>query len=615
MTRKQKRMLVCIISGIFLLITAVVISKCIKLPWYGELCLFLIPYLVSGGDVLWRALENIFRGQIFDENFLMSIATIGAFVIHDYPEASFVMLFYKIGELFENIAVGKSRKSIAELMNIRPDSATVLRGEEEIVLSPEEVEAGEILLVKPGEKIPLDGFILDGNTTVNNAALTGESLPIECGVGDTVTSGSVNLSGVIRIKAEGTYSESTVAKILDLVENTSSRKAESENFITKFARYYTPCVVFVALLLALVPPLFFHGIWQEWLERALIFLVVSCPCALVISVPLSFFGGIGGASHYGILIKGSNYLEALAKVKTIVFDKTGTLTKGSFTVTSLHAFSMSEEELLEIAAFVESYSNHPIAESIVKAYGREIDKKRIQSIDEISGYGIIADVDGRRVCVGNSKLMRREGIHVDDDHAEGTVVHIVSDGKYAGYLVISDEIKDGASEAIEALYRCGVNKTVMLTGDHDAVGQAVGKTLGIREVHTELLPADKVRIVEQLISESDGSLVFVGDGMNDAPVLSRADVGIAMGALGSDAAIEAADVILMDDKLSKVARAIEISKKTLAVVYQNIIFALAVKGMILIFGALGMMNMWIAIFGDVGVAVIAILNAMRTLNA
>lgn len=615
MTRKQKKMLCRIVASIFLLIIVSILKEVLRLPWYTELILYLIPYLISGYDVVWGALLHIFHGQIFDENFLMSIATIGALLIGDYPEASFVMIFYKIGELFESIAVGKSRKSIAALMDIRPDSACVIRNGEEVILSPDEVAVGETLLVKPGEKIPLDGIILDGSTTINNSALTGEALPVERTAGDSVISGSLNLTGAIRVKSTGMYSESTVAKILDLVENSASKKAKTENFITKFARYYTPFVVAAALLLAVVPPIAFQGNWNEWIERALVFLVVSCPCALVISVPLSFFGGIGGASRDGILIKGPNYMEALAKAKTVVFDKTGTLTMGSFTVSEIHGIAVSESELLEIAAITECYSNHPIAESIVKAYGNSVDKSRITSLDEISGEGIRAVIDGKQVFAGNEKLMITAGIDINSINIAGTIVHIAIENIYAGYIVISDEIKPDAAEGIDMLHNQGVRKTVMLTGDNDAVGNAVGNLIGIHEIHTQLLPADKVTIVEKLISQTNGTLIFVGDGINDAPVLSRADVGIAMGALGSDAAIEAADVVLMDDKPSKVAKAISISKKTLSIVYQNIIFALTVKGIILILGALGMVNMWVAVFGDVGVAVIAIFNAMRALKS
>lgn len=583
------------------------------LPFTGwlQLFVFLVPYGVIGYDVLWSALRNILHGQIFDEQFLMTIATVGAFATGDYPEAVAVMLFYQVGEWFQSIAVGKSRKSIAALMDIRPDSAVVLRNGEEVEVFPDEVAVGEILLVRPGEKIPLDGVIAEGTTSVNTAALTGESLPRDCSVGDTVISGSINLTGVIQVTAAKTFGESTVSKILELVENSANKKAKAEKFITRFARYYTPCVVIGALLLAVVPPLFIGG-WSEWIHRALIFLVVSCPCALVISVPLSFFGGIGGASRKGILIKGANYLEALSNVKTVVFDKTGTLTCGSFTVSEIHPETIGEQDFLELAALAESYSNHPIAESICRTYGKEIDHGRIEMAQELSGKGIRAIIDDKRVVAGNEKLMKAVGLSVPEIRAVGTVVHLAADGVYLGYLVITDELKDDAAEAIQSLKVAGVSKTVMLTGDLEQVGRAVGEKLGIDETHTQLLPDQKVEKVEELLA--GGTLAFVGDGINDAPVLTRADIGIAMGALGSDAAIEAADIVLMDDQPSKIAEAIRISRKTMAIVKQNIIFALSVKGIVLILGALGIAGMWLAVFADVGVMILAILNAMRALK-
>lgn len=612
MSKKQKKNLIRILTA------AVLLAIAWLLPVTGvwRLLVFLAPYAVIGYDVLFSAARNILHGQIFDENFLMALATVGAFFVADYPEAVAVMLFYQIGELFQSIAVGKSRKSIAALMDIRPDYANVLRNNEAVTVSPEEVGIGEIIIVRPGEKIPLDAVITKGETSVNNAALTGESLPVECRVGDTLISGSVNLSGVVEAEVQSVFAESTVSKILNLVENSASKKARSENFITKFAKYYTPCVVIAAVLLAVLPPLILKQSFSVWIERALTFLVVSCPCALVISVPLSFFGGIGGASKAGILIKGANYLEALSVVDTVVFDKTGTLTKGKFTVSAVHPQNCSEAALLELAALAESYSSHPIAVSVVNAYAGVLDKTKISDVQELSGQGIQAKVCGKTVLVGNSKLMATENVEPQMCRDVGTVVHVAADGEYLGYLVITDEIKADAKSAMEALKTVGVRKTVMLTGDADAVGQEVGKTLCIDEIHTQMMPNDKVSVVENLLQKKEAkrTLAFVGDGINDAPVLARADIGIAMGALGSDAAIEAADIVLMDDQPSKLAKAIGISKKTMRIVHQNIAFALTVKAIVLILGAAGLAGMWLAVFADVGVMVIAVLNAMRAMK-
>lgn len=609
MSRKHKKRLARII------IAAAALAVIVLLPVNDiiKAVLFLLPYLIVGWDVLWSAVRNIAHGQVFDENFLMSLATVGAYALGDYVEAAAVMLFYQIGELFQSIAVGKSRKSIAALMDIRPDSAVVLRNGEEIKVSPEEVQRGETVIVRAGEKIPLDGIVLEGETSVNTAALTGESLPRDIQAGDRVVSGSVNLSGVITVKTESVYSDSTVAKILDLVENSSAKKAKTENFITRFAKYYTPLVVAAAVLLAVLPPLLSGGGWTNWLQRALIFLVVSCPCALVISVPLSFFGGIGGASKRGILIKGANYTEVLSKVGTVVFDKTGTLTKGIFKVTAVHPKSMSETELLDVAAAAESYSNHPIAESIITAHGGHIDRARIGKVTEHAGMGVEAVIDGRDIFAGNGKLMDLAGAKWHDCHIAGTVIHISEGENYLGHIVISDEIKPDSKSAIAALKDLRITKTVMLTGDRKEIGEAVGKELGLDEVKAELLPDGKVAAVEKLLNEKT-PLAFVGDGINDAPVLARADIGIAMGGMGSDAAIEAADVVLMDDKPSKLPEAIKIARKTMSIVWQNIIFALAVKAVVLVLGALGIAGMWLAIFADVGVTVIAILNAMRAMR-
>lgn len=617
MTRKQKKMVARIAASAVLLVAAVLIPY--EGPW--RFVLFLPAYFVIGWDVLWKAARNIAHGQVFDENFLMALATVGAFCTGffgegQYPEAVFVMLFYQVGELFQGYAVGKSRKSIASLMDIRPDYANVERDGQLTQVDPEEVAVGDTITVKAGERVPLDGVVLEGQSMVNTSALTGESVPRQVQPGDDVISGCVNQSGLLRVRVTKPFGESTVQKILDLVENSSSKKAKAENFITKFARYYTPIVVFCALALALVPPLFV-GDWVGWVQKALIFLVVSCPCALVISVPLSFFGGIGGASRQGILVKGGNYLEVLANTEIVVFDKTGTLTKGVFNVTAIHPEEYSESGLLEMAALAESYSDHPISRSLKEAWGQELDASRVGEVEELSGRGVRAQVDGKTVCAGNDKLMEDIGVKWHPCHHVGTTVHVAVEGKYTGHIVISDEVKPDAKEAIAALKAQGVKKTVMLTGDAKAVGESVAKDLGLDEAYTQLLPGDKVDRVEALLSEKSpkGKLAFVGDGINDAPVLSRADIGIAMGALGSDAAIEAADIVLMDDKPSKIAKAMEISKRTLRIVQQNIVFALAVKLLVLALTPFGIANMWEAVFADVGVMVIAILNASRALQA
>ena len=612
MSKKQKKTLVRIILSAVLLVAAALI------PVGGivKLVLFLIPYAVIGWDVLWKAIRNIAHGQVFDENFLMAIATVGAFALGEYPEGVAVMLFYQVGELFQSYAVGRSRQSIAALMDIRPDYANIEQDGKLVQVDPEDVAVGDTIVIKAGEKIPLDGVVLEGSSAVDTAALTGESLPRDVNPGDDVVSGCINQSGLLKVRVTKVFGESTVAKILDLVENSSSKKARAENFITRFARYYTPVVVIGAVLLAVLPPLLFGGDWSDWLQRALIFLVISCPCALVISVPLSFFGGIGGASKQGILVKGSNYLEALAKTETVVFDKTGTLTKGTFQVTAVHPDRISKGELLELAAMAESYSEHPISRSLREAYQKPVDASRVTDVEEISGHGVRAKVDGHDVYAGNGKWMDRIGASWRNCHRTGTVVHVAVDGEYAGHIVISDAVKPDAAAAIEALRREGVKKTVMLTGDVKAVGEAVAREIGIDEVHAELLPGDKVDQVERLLKNTSGKgkLAFVGDGINDAPVLSRADIGIAMGGLGSDAAIEAADIVLMDDKPSKLAVAVRISRKTLRIVRQNIVFALGIKLLFLALGAFGMANMWEAVFADVGVSVLAILNASRALR-
>lgn len=612
MSKKQKRMLFRVLAS------AVLFAVALLLPTEGWLRLFtfLIPYAVIAWDVLWRAVRNIAHGQVFDENFLMSLATVGALATGEYPEAVFVMLFYQVGELFQSYAVDQSRKSITSLMDIRPDYANIEVDGQLRQVAPEDVAVGDTIVIKAGERIPLDGVVLEGTSNVDTAALTGESLPREAQPGDDVISGCVNLSGLLRVRVTKAFEESTVAKILDLVENSSSKKAKAENFITKFARYYTPAVVLAAVALALLPPLFTSIQWVDSIQRALNFLVVSCPCALVISVPLSFFGGIGGASKNGILVKGGNYLEVLAKTELVVFDKTGTLTRGLFNVTAIHPDHCGEAQLLELAALAERYSDHPISRSLKEAYGKELDASRVSNVEELSGRGVRATVDGRQICAGNDKLMEDIGVSWHPCHRVGTTVHVASDGVYLGHIVISDEVKPDAKEAITALKACGVRRTVMLTGDAKAVGESVAQELGLDEVHTQLLPADKVTRVEALLGEVSpkGALAFVGDGINDAPVLSRADIGIAMGGLGSDAAIEAADIVLMDDKPSKLADAIRIARRTLAIVRQNIVFALAVKFLVLALSAAGVANMWEAVFADVGVSVIAILNAMRALK-
>ena len=590
----------------------------LNLSFWPEFIVYLISYIIVGGDIVLKALKNITRGQVFDENFLMTIATVGAFAIGEFPEGVAVMLFYQVGELFQYLAVNRSRKSIAALMDIRPDYANLKVGNEVKKVSPEEVGIGDIIIVKPGEKIPLDGIVIDGNSMVDTSALTGESVPREVEKGNDILSGCINKNGVLTIEVTKEFGSSTVAKILDLVQNASSKKAETENFITKFARYYTPVVVVAALMLAILPPLFISGAtFSEWIYRALVFLVISCPCALVVSIPLGFFGGIGGASKAGVLIKGSNYLEALNSVDTVVFDKTGTLTKGVFNVTKINCNKgINNEELLEYAAYAESYSNHPIAQSILKAYGKNIDKDKIESYDEISGHGTKVKYRGKEILAGNIKLMKKENIGYNQEELPGTVVHIAIDGEYAGYILISDEVKEDSAAAIKALKGVGVRKTVMLTGDNKVVGHKIGKQLGLDDVYAELLPDKKVEKLEILDKQKpkNKKLIFVGDGINDAPVLARADIGVAMGGLGSDAAIEAADVVLMTDEPMKLVKAIKIAKKTRRIVMQNIIFALGVKFIVLILGALGFASMWTAVFADVGVSVLAVINAMRALR-
>ena len=619
MNKKQKKVFTRIIVAAVLM----VVLSLLPIDGWLKFVLFMIPYLVIGHDILLKAWKGILNRQVFDENFLMAVATIGAILLGDYKEGVAVMLFYQIGELFQSYAVGKSRRNISELMDIRPDYANIEKEDGTLEqVDPDEVEIGSVIVVQPGEKVPIDGVIEEGRTSLNTSALTGESLPREAGVGDEVISGCINMSGVLKIRTTKEFGESTVSKILDMVENASSKKSRSENFISKFAKYYTPAVCYGALALAILPPLvrlLFLGMtpeWGDWVMRALTFLVISCPCALVISIPLSFFAGIGGASNAGVLVKGSNYLETLSQTKYVVFDKTGTMTQGVFEVSGVHHSSMDTEKLLEYAALAECHSSHPISKSLKKAYGKPLDPSRVTDVEEISGNGVTAKVDGVRVAAGNSKLMEKLGVDCMECHSVGTVVHMAVNGKYAGHILISDQIKPHAKEAIAALKKCGVKKTIMLTGDCREAARQVAEELGIDEVHSELLPGDKVAQVEKLLDEKGEKekLAFVGDGINDAPVLSRADIGIAMGALGSDAAIEAADIVLMDDDPLKISKAIRISRKCLRIVYENIYFAIGVKVVCLILGALGIANMWAAIFADVGVMIIAVLNAIRALN-
>ena len=617
MTKKQKKVLIRIIAAAVLMIGFSFLS----VSGWLAFGLYMIPYIVIGYDILKKAFKGILNRQVFDENFLMAVATVGAVCLGEYKEGVAVMLFYQIGELFQSYAVGKSRRNISALMDIRPDYANIERDGDIVTVDPDEVAIGELIIVKPGEKIPIDGIIVEGNASLNTSALTGESAPRDAKAGDEVISGCINMSGVLKIKTTREFGESTVSKILDLVENSSSKKSKSENFISKFAKYYTPAVCYSALALAVLPPLarmmFMSASpqWGIWVYRALTFLVISCPCALVISIPLSFFAGIGGASRQGVLVKGSNYLETLSRVKYIVFDKTGTMTKGVFEVAGIHHNELENEKLIEYAALAESYSSHPISKSLLVAYGKPADKSRVTDLEEISGHGVTAKVDGVSVAAGNGKLMQKLGIEYKDCHHVGTIVHVAIDGKYAGHILISDMIKPSAKAAIEGLYKAGVKKTVMLTGDAGAVAENVADTLGISEVYSELLPADKVSKVEELLDKKGEKekLAFVGDGINDAPVLSRADIGIAMGALGSDAAIEAADIVLMDDDPLKIPVAIGIARKCLRIVYENIYFAIGIKLICLILGALGIANMWLAIFADVGVMVIAVINAIRAL--
>ena len=616
MNKKQKKMLIRIIIAAVL----IVVFSLLPAEGYLRFVLFMIPYLVIGYDILKKAFKGILNKQVFDENFLMAVATVGAILLGDYSEGVAVMLFYQIGELFQSYAVGKSRRNISELMDIRPDYANIEKDGTLEQVDPDEVEIGTIIVVQPGEKVPIDGVITEGTSTLNTSALTGESLPRDAKAGDEVISGCINMTGLLKIRTTKEFGESTVSKILELVENSSSRKSKSENFISKFAKYYTPAVCYGALALAFIPPIVLlimgkSAMWGDWIYRALTFLVISCPCALVISIPLSFFAGIGGASNQGILVKGSNYLETLAQTKYVVFDKTGTMTQGVFEVSGIHHNEMPDEKLLEYAALAECSSSHPISKSLQKAYGKPIDRNRVTDIEEISGNGVIAKVDGMSVAAGNTKLMNRLGIAYQDCHHVGTVVHMAIDGKYAGHILISDIIKPHAKEAIAELKKAGISKTVMLTGDSKRVADQVAGELGIQEVYSELLPADKVSRVEELLNQKSekAKLAFVGDGINDAPVLSRADIGIAMGALGSDAAIEAADIVLMDDDPLKISKAIKIARKCIRIVYENIYFAIGIKILCLILGALGIANMWVAIFADVGVMILAVLNAIRTL--
>ena len=620
MRRKQKMALIRIIVAAVLMIVLGLVSHFANINEYVLFALYMVPYLVVGYDVLWKAVKGIGRGQVFDENFLMAIATVGAIILQEYTEGVAVMLFYQIGELFQSIAVGKSRKNISDLMDIRPDYANIEEDGKLVQVDPDTLEPGSVIVVEPGERIPIDGVVVEGEASLNNSALTGESIPVDVGPDSPVNSGGINLSGVLKVRTTKAFGESTASKILELVENAGSRKAKAENFITKFAKYYTPAVVAAAVLLALAPPLArlamsLDPLWTQWIYRALTFLVISCPCAIVVSVPLSFFGGIGGASNAGILIKGSNYMETLANIKTVVFDKTGTLTRGNFAVTGVHHSPYEEEELLRLAAHAESHSPHPIAKSILTAYGKELDPSLVSDVKEISGHGVTAMVDGHEVAAGNNRLMTSLDIPFHDCHSIGTIVHVAIDGEYAGHIVISDELKEHSKEAIAGLKEAGIRRTVMLTGDNEATAKQIAEYINVNEVHAGLLPADKVTIVESLLQKQDKNetLAFVGDGMNDAPVLSRADLGIAMGALGSDAAIEAADVVLMDDDPLKITKAVRIARKCMRIVKTNIWFAIGVKFACLILGALGIANMWIAIFADVGVMVLCVLNAIRCL--
>ena len=613
MTRLRKQLLRIVLGAVFLVVGVLLDTD----NQWLELGVYLTGYIIVGGDVVQRAVKNILRGQVFDENFLMSIATIGAFIIGEYPEGVGVMLFYQVGELFQGYAVNKSRKSITGLMDIRPDYANVKRGEELVKVDPDEVRIGDIIVIRAGEKVPLDGRVLEGSSMLDTSALTGESVPREVSAGNDILSGCINMNGLLTVEVTKEYGESTVSKILDLVENATTKKAKTENFITRFARYYTPAVVVLAGLISVLPPLVIPGAaFSDWVYRGLTFLVISCPCALVISIPLGFFGGIGGASKKGILVKGSNYLEALTKTEIVVFDKTGTLTKGVFNVQEIHGEGMEPEELLEIAAYTENFSNHPISMSLKRAYGRPIDGARVSQVEEISGHGVRAVVDGKTVLAGNPKLMDKMGITYAEMEPVGTVVHVAVNNVYAGYIVISDEIKEDAPEAIKALKQVNIHKTVMLTGDAKSAGEKVAKSLGLSQVYTELLPGDKVDKLEELLEEKSakGKLAFVGDGINDAPVLARADIGIAMGGLGSDAAIEAADIVIMTDEPSKISTAIKIAKRTIGIVNQNIVFSLAIKFAVLILAAWGLAPMWGGVIADVGVTVLAVLNASRALN-
>lgn len=609
----DKHLVKIILGGVIFAIALFINSELIWL----KPAVFLISYLIVGGDIVMRAMGNITKGEVFDENFLMSVATIGAIIIGEYPEGVAVMLFYQIGEYFQDYAANRSRRSISDLMDIRPDYANVKRGDEIVTVDPQEIRIGDVIVIKPGEKIPIDGKVLEGRSMIDTSALTGESVPREVEAGHELISGCININGVIIAEVTKEFGESTVNKILDLVENAGNRKSNSEKFITKFARYYTPVVVFIAVLLAIVPPLVFDSAtFSQWVYRALTFLVVSCPCALVVSIPLSFFGGIGGASRAGILVKGGNYLESLAQAETIVFDKTGTLTKGVFEVQKIHSKGIPEEELLELTAHAENYSNHPISQSLKRAYGKSIDNSRISELKEIPGKGVQARVDGRLVAAGNFRLMESMGVDYSEEHWDGTTVHVAIDGEYAGFFLIADELKEDAGLAISRLKELHIKKNVMLTGDTESIGRGVAETLGMDEVHTELLPADKVEKVEEFLGQKSktGKLVFVGDGINDAPVLARADIGIAMGGLGSDAAIEAADIVIMTDEPSKVAVAIGIAKNTLNIARQNTVFAISVKFLVLILSGVGLATMWAAVFADVGVTFLAVLNSFRTLR-